>query len=396
MTAAALVAVLVFGAAPAALAATPTADGLGDSSTGQAGTSDCAAGVALTGIRGDVLVGGWTGTYGGIVGNASALCGTDVGPAIGTASEGNALQDSTCPAGQVVVGLDGYEGDLVDGLWVLCRALDAGGAPTGETTTGASVGGTGGGPSSDILCPSGHIAVGLTGSYETTYGILEYLALNCEGVADTAAPIVVMVEPSKTFQTKTTFGVRWGANEAATFDVRRRTASTASGFGAQSLWRTATTATRGTFTGQQGRTYCFSARGADAAANLSGWTLERCTAVPRDNAALTKSGSWTSQRGTAYFAGTRQISKQKGARLSAANVSTKRIAVLAFQCPGCGTMDVLFKGTRVARFDLDRSTRGRRYFAVPAFNKVRTGTVAIVVRSSGKPVAIDALGLSRK
>ena len=209
-------------------------------------------------------------------------------------------------------------------------------------------------------------------------------------------PQPTMGEPALKFQSTATFPVAWaGGDNATRYDVRWRAATTTSGLGTYTRLKTGTTATQAEFDGEAGTTYCFSARGVSHSDSTSAWSAELCTSVPLDDRAMATSGPWTSDRIDGYYNGTRRFSNETGARLVASSVTTKRIAVLAVQCPGCGAIKVLFKGEQVATFNLDRPDRQRRYFNVAAFDSARTGNVAISVTSTDKRVTVDALGLSR-
>lgn len=98
-------------------------------------------------------------------------------------------------------------------------------------------------------------------------------------------PIVAAVaSPSASSQTSRDVAVRWRATDAgggvANWDVRwrrKRTGTTA--WGSYQTWRSATTATGGTYRGARGYTYCFSARGRDAGGHVFAWSAPRCTSI---------------------------------------------------------------------------------------------------------------------
>ena len=386
---------MVLATMPPALAETVTPERLGLPSDGAVVRSEC-AGAAMTGVRGDIIYPSWS--TNGALGRLLARCGNAEGAWIGSASDGEFLDEySLCPEGQVVTGIGGREGSVIDAIEALCQAVNSDNVPVGDVTRGASVGGTGGGLSPDIMCPTGTTAVGLEGVHGG-FDIGTYAGLVCENLStDTTGPVTVMTKPAKRFPTAARFGVAWGSSDPlAVYDVRRRSASTASGFGAYQAFRSRTAAKAGSFTGGRGTTHCFSARARDLSQNVSGWTRESCTAVPLDDRDLSKGRGWDAAEDTGFFRGTYRTTTNKFAVMWVRDVAAKRVAVRALTCPKCGVIRLQYNGDPIARFDLQRSTRAVRYFSAPAFSKVRKGTFEIVVLSSDKRVTVDALGLSRK
>lgn len=84
---------------------------------------------------------------------------------------------------------------------------------------------------------------------------------------------------------------------------------------------------------------------------------------------------------------------ERGAVLSAGVVAS-RIALVYTACDGCGSVDVFLGSTKLARVDTGAaSTRARRVATVAVFTRARSGTVRVVVASSGRPVKIDGLAI---
>src|SRR4051794_7950587 len=171
-------------------AAEQTTEALGNDVTGTLTQSFCPTDVALTGVRADLIYPSFSPS--GILGTISGLCAdASTTTTVGTSTtDGQPPVDTACDAGQVVVGIDGREGDLVDAIEMICQSLDSTGAPTGDLTRSTRIGGTGGGESADILCPTGEIVTGLWASAEPQFGILEYVALEC------SAPVIHAVPPT--------------------------------------------------------------------------------------------------------------------------------------------------------------------------------------------------------
>lgn len=218
-------------------------------------------------------------------------------------------------------------------------------------------------------------------------------------VVDTVAPAVTQTGPTARFTVGTNAKATWTGQDAtsgiASYQTRWRRARYNAGYGA---WSTpaGTTATSRTFGSlQRGNTYCFGVRAFDKAGHASGWTAGRCTAIPLDDRDLADSSGWRPVSPAGWFAGTGLVATAQGASLSVTGAMVKRVAVVAKKCPTCGVVGVYVAGSLVARVDLRASTTSRATITLPAFSTVRTGTVKLRVLSSGKPVQVDALGLSR-
>lgn len=395
----AIVAAVILGLQPAALAATTTTEGLGSLNDASSSVSSlCAGDQALTGVRADLIYPPWATE--GAVGRLAAVCGATEAAWIGGAGEAPDDEYTSCPDGQVATGIDGREGSVIDAIEVLCRTLDEDGLPSGAISRGGSAGGLGGGESADIICPAGQVAIGLSGLVGD-YEIGHYAALVCESLSDDTTAPAVTVTKFDPFQRRPSFTVAWSGSDAGTgvkdFDLRRRSAPATAAFGEYEMVLNDTTQTtyRATDT-VRGTTYCYWARGKDAAFNVSDWAAPWCTAVPLDDKDLTATGSWSNVEGTGYFGQSARSTTDQGSKLTFAGVQTKRIAVRALACPNCGVVKVRFAGNEVARFNLARSEKSLRYFVVPAFDQVRTGTVAVTaVSPDGKRVTIDAVGVRR-
>ena len=220
-------------------------------------------------------------------------------------------------------------------------------------------------------------------------------------VTDTTPPTVPSFStPVRPFQRQLHLIVAWSSNDAGTgvanYDIRYRSAPYDSGYGGETPWLSATSATSAVFAGSPGVTYCFSARARDSADNVSAWSRETCTALPVDDRTLAvASGSWLRRFADGYYARTYSLASRTGAALVLHNVETHRLALLATRCPACGTVQVLWNGKLLKQVSLTSSTFARRQLVTLAsFPSVQTGTVRIRV-SSSRPVRIDALGVDR-
>jgi hypothetical protein len=220
---------------------------------------------------------------------------------------------------------------------------------------------------------------------------------------DTVAPTVA-VAPLPRFQQGATaqLPVAWSladqASGVASWSVRYRQATGGTGFTEPTTFVGGTSAsdpTAATFTGTPGTTYCFSVAASDAVGNAM-TSGEQCTAVPLDDRALGAVGKWRDVAVGGDYLGTARRSSTRGAQLVLPSVSATQLAVLATTGPGAGRVKVLWNGVAVAGANLAAgATHHRQLIVLPAFASPQTGTVAIQVTSSGKPVEIDGLVLQQ-
>jgi uncharacterized repeat protein (TIGR01451 family) len=222
------------------------------------------------------------------------------------------------------------------------------------------------------------------------------------GQLDTAAPTSLSLagprgkpDPlARRFHLGRTLVLGWGAADTgsgiASYDVRVRTAGVRSSAGPYRIWQSATTRTSATYTAPLGSTVCFGLRARDGAGNVSGWTGDRCTAVPLAARQLSRHGRWTTS-------GTTLTARAAGATLELAAARARRLALVVNRCPGCGSLTVSFAGRRLAVVNLSAAKRARGVLIqLPPFPGERRGTVTVRVRSSGRPVTIAALGVSAR
>lgn len=216
---------------------------------------------------------------------------------------------------------------------------------------------------------------------------------------DTTAPVVAMTAPAQPFVLATSASPAWSVLESGSgvvdHSVRWRRAPYDAGFGAWSAPVTTGLATSRTFGSLvAGSTYCYAADARDQAGNASAWAAARCVAVPLDERALTRTGTWTASSPSGWYRTTALSTKSLGATLSRSGAIVKRISLTAQTCSTCGVVGVYVGSTQVGRVNLASATSARKTFVLPAFS-LRSGTVKVKVLSTNKLVRIDALGLSR-
>jgi hypothetical protein len=230
--------------------------------------------------------------------------------------------------------------------------------------------------------------------------------LRSDDVTGAAPTVVAAVPPTATMTRLPTWAatnavaLRWsataGTSPVASYDVRYRRAKWNGGFGSRVTWRSATTATRATFSASSGYTYCFSVRARDANGSVSAWTAETCTAIPLDDRSLARTASWVAGTGSAYYRSTYLRSYTYSAKLTRTGVVAKRIALLATTCSTCGTVKVYWGSTLLKTVSLySKTTVTKKLIPVASFGSGRRGTLTIKVSSSGKKVIIDGVAIRR-
>lgn len=232
-------------------------------------------------------------------------------------------------------------------------------------------------------------------------------------VSAAATKTITVVDPSpptvsitgsgqlvRKFQRSRTLKLTWAGIDdqsgIARYDLSMRTATIGGSFGAPKVLLAGTRAVTKTLTLKPGTTACFTV----TATNGQGMrkaSVERCTAIPLAAGSMTTAGgSWLERRGPNSLFGRYRTTRTRGATLIRTNVLAKRIAVIATKGRRNGTVAVYFAGRRVRTIRLTAArTRWRQPLPVITFRTPRRGTVKIVVISSGAPVSIEGLGISK-
>lgn len=105
------------------------------------------------------------------------------------------------------------------------------------------------------------------------------------------------------------------------------------------------------------------------------------------------SGTFRGHPGNTYGAPTRSLSQGRNAFLT--GVQEKRLALVAITCPGCGSVQVFQGTTLMKQVSLDAESVEHRVIPIASFPSLHRGKVRIRVASSGEPVIVDGLGVSR-
>ena len=97
-----------------------------------------------------------------------------------------------------------------------------------------------------------------------------------------------------------------------------------------------------------------------------------------------------SSNSTSVYQSMYSTAAHTGATLKTASVRTRRLGILTYACPTCGTYDVYVGTTRLARLSAVRSTAGWTTLWVPRQSTEHRGTLMIRTTNSHK-VAIDGV-----
>ncbi|HEX6208641.1 MAG TPA: S8 family serine peptidase [Actinomycetota bacterium] len=216
-------------------------------------------------------------------------------------------------------------------------------------------------------------------------------------VLDTTGPTTVF-DRLPVYQRARAFDVSWTAEDATSgLEALRVDVRETKQRGAWSSWTEweAASGTSAAFQGKPGRTYCFRLTATDLAGNASG--LESaCTAVPANERSFERRGSWKRRSAARSYLGTFTESERRGDRLIVGRVKARTIALVHTRCKRCGKVEILFKGKVIRRLSL-KAPKVKRLAVrkVATFDHVRAGKLVIRVRSQGRRVPIEGVGVSR-
>jgi hypothetical protein len=218
---------------------------------------------------------------------------------------------------------------------------------------------------------------------------------------DTTRPAVTLTAPTAAAIAATSVNNNWKGTDAgsgiASYQQQIQRAPFSGGFGAWANlgrpWSPSVTKTTISALGG-GNTYCLRVKAVDRAGN-AGYSAPRCFAVALDDRAQSPSSGWKRITGSAYYARTATSTTRKGATLTRTRASLDRVGLVAKTCRGCGTVGVYVGSTLIGRLSLAAaSTHYRAVLLLPRF-RGRSGTVTVKVLTSGRPVTLDGVVISR-
>jgi hypothetical protein len=217
----------------------------------------------------------------------------------------------------------------------------------------------------------------------------------------TAGARARVVKPYRAFAQGSHLAVAWHRPKAGaqpvSYEVRYEAAAATGGFGRRISWIDRTTTMKRSLRGRPGHTYCFSARARLADGRLSKWSVPKCTSVPLDDRALQRDRRWHRRTGRSFYQGTYLVTNRRGAKVSTPRIRARRIALLIQHCARCGQVQVLWRSRVIRTLSLTSRRMSRSpLVSVVTFRSVRRGRLVIRVTSSGRRVAIDGVGISKK
>jgi hypothetical protein len=149
----------------------------------------------------------------------------------------------------------------------------------------------------------------------------------------------------------------------------------------------------GTFRGKEGDTLCFSTQAIDGARNFSGYTPEKCTAIPLDDVAFTQFGGWTRIHHSGYYSGTLTKSSTIGSKLLSPVVSGTQLALLVTTGSSGGKIRTRWHGQTKTISLHSIHTKNRKVVVLHGY----TGRGQLLIRVVGRGVsAIDGLGVWKR
>ncbi|MFC9693441.1 hypothetical protein ACFTSF_33130 [Kribbella sp. NPDC056951] len=153
------------------------------------------------------------------------------------------------------------------------------------------------------------------------------------------------------------------------------------------------TSTSVTWTPVPGVERCYMVRARDAAGNESAWSVPNCAMAPQDDRALTAAGTFTRTANSTAYKGTVTTLKSTGASLTKAGEAGVRVALVTFNGPGQGSVDVYHAGVKVGRVSLAATTAKQTITTLPV-TPYRAGEIKLVAVSAS-PVVIDGVAVLR-
>ena len=216
---------------------------------------------------------------------------------------------------------------------------------------------------------------------------------------------VAVTSPTGVFQLKKTVNVEWDQGGDETGLSQHSLTVNESKFDVNPFTHKETlffldTVTSTTFAGKPGFTYCFTARFRNGDQQLSPFGDETCTALPVNNTALkeVQPSMWDLKKGKGFYLNSYSQAKQKGAKLTLGGVKkATAISLVATKCPTCGKVRVSLGSDVLKTINLRAdTTKKKQLLSTGNFDSARSGKVTLEVRTAGKPVKIEGLGITKK
>jgi hypothetical protein len=182
-----------------------------------------------------------------------------------------------------------------------------------------------------------------------------------------------------------------GSGSVDAFQVAYQRAVPTGTYGGWRVWKEATSETSGTFVGEWGSSYCFRSRARDVAGNWGAWSARRCSAIAVDDRQLVRRG-FARRSDRRAMGGSYAIASRRGAQVELRGVRVRELRIVATTCRGCGAVEVLVGGRRIATVSFASSrTRYQQVLRVTRLARLTSGNVVIRSVRTGSPVRIDGL-----
>ncbi|HET8958799.1 hypothetical protein [Nocardioides sp.] len=146
--------------------------------------------------------------------------------------------------------------------------------------------------------------------------------------------------------------------------------------------------------GLSARTHVFRAWVTDGSGQADPTAAERTFTVPLGNTVLTHSAGWAKKTGSGYFRNAYSTSTKQGATLSRSVTGATAVALVATKAPGQGKVNIMLGQSVLKQVNLSSTTTKKKQVFEHRFSSARSGTIRLVVATSGKPVRIEGLGVA--
>ena len=221
---------------------------------------------------------------------------------------------------------------------------------------------------------------------------------SCLNGLDTTNPTASMTAPTATFQSASSFTVKWSGSDGSGSGVRNYDVEHQKDGGTWTAWKTDTTGTSATYPGTAtaGARYCFRATATDKAGRTSSKSSSKCTVVPIDDHSLSKSSGWSSSTSASGYLNRTYYSTTSSNKylITSSKSGVRQVSVLALKCSSCGSVAVYVGSTKIGTYSLKKSGSSARGLVTTARFSSKSGKVKVVSTISGKTVRIDGVGIS--
>ena len=223
---------------------------------------------------------------------------------------------------------------------------------------------------------------------------------------DATAPVPSMTGSALNLkvQTSRTVALSWTASDPLSgvvwYNVRERhqwvSGSAFSSFTYDAYHTVGTSRTITFPTTARGYTICFSVQALDGVGNLSGFSKERCTALPFDDRQFPLNHGWVRGSSSAFYESTYTSSTTLNSVLGITGVRFKTLIFIAETCSTCGIVGIYRGNTLLKKISLyATSTHTKVEFTVVTYTTLAaSSTITIKVLTSGKHIYFDGLGFN--